>query len=272
MKVKKIINGIIEQMKSNKSLTAVYIILRVLVICTMVLQFINGNYENVFYCILTLILFSLPSIIEKSMNLDLPNVLEITILLFIFAAEILGEINAFYLKFQLWDTLLHTVNGFLAAAIGFALVDLLNEKEKFSLRLSPFFMAVVAFCFSMTIGVLWEFFEFGMDFFFNMDMQKDTVINSINSVALNSSALNVPVEIRDIRDVIIVSSAGEYSLGIGGYLDIGLYDTMADMFVNFIGALVFSVVGFFYVRRRSENKIIKGLLPVRRYWKKEKNK
>lgn len=110
--------------------------------------------------------------------MELPPPLEITILCFIFAAEILGEVNAFYVLIPGWDTILHTLNGFLAAAVGFSLVMILNDNEGLTFDLSPFFLALTAFCFSMTIGVLWEFFEFAMDCFFHTDMQKDTVIHT----------------------------------------------------------------------------------------------
>ena len=166
-----------EELKGKKTVVTIYIILRVLVILTMVAQFLNGNFENVFLCILTLVLFTLPTVIERRVRIDLPDTLEIIILLFIFSAEILGEIQAYYTYFHGWDTMLHTLNGFLCAAIGFSLVDLFNRNERFSLSLSPVFMAIVAFCFSMTIGVLWEFFECIMDSFFLLDMQKDTIVH-----------------------------------------------------------------------------------------------
>jgi hypothetical protein len=108
----------------------------------------------------------------------------------------------------------------------------------------------MAFCFSMTIGVLWEFFEFAMDFFLHTDMQKDTVIHALHSVALDPTRSNKVITIQGIEDVIV---NGE-SLGLGGYLDIGLIDTMKDLFVNFIGALVFSVTGFFYARGKGQRK------------------
>jgi len=223
----------------------------------MIAQFFNGNYENVFMCVLTLFLFTIPSFIENNFHIDIPDTLEVIILLFIFAAEILGEIQAYYIKFPYWDTMLHTINGFLAAAIGFSLVDLLNRHEKFSFKLSPIFMAIVAFCFSMTIGVLWEFFECGMDLIFATDMQKDTIINSISTVMLNPDGLNAPVKIKDITSVIVNGQ----ELGLNGYLDIGLLDTMKDMFVNFIGAVVFSVIGYFYVKKRGEGKVAKKFIP-----------
>jgi hypothetical protein len=182
-------------------------------------------------------------------------------LLFIFAAEILGEIRAFYTTFQGWDTMLHTINGFLCAAIGFSLVDMLNRNEKFSLSLSPVFMAIVAFCFSMTIGVLWEFFECTMDQFFLLDMQKDTVIHNIASVALDPTGGNTPVIIRGITDVIVVANGEEISLGVGGYLDVGILDTMKDLTVNFVGAVVFSVIGYFYVKNRGKGRFARRFIP-----------
>ena len=245
------------ELREHRSSFIVYVVLRALVILMMILQIFNRNYENVFLCILTLLLLSMPSFIQLNLKIELPTPLEITILLFIFAAEILGEIQAYYIRFPFWDTVLHTLNGFLMAAIGFALVDILNRSEKFSFQLSPIFLAIVAFCFSMTIGVLWEFFECGMDQFFGLDMQKDTIVNSISSVVLDPTNSNVPVTIENIDDVVVNGK----SLGLGGYLEIGLLDTMKDLFVNFIGAVMFSVIGFFYVKNRGKGKFANGLVP-----------
>ena len=248
-------------LRKKSVVAAVYIVLRLLVILMMVAQFFNGNFENVFLCILTLILFLLPTIFEKSLQIDLPNALEIIILLFIFAAEILGEIRAFYTTFAYWDTMLHTINGFLCAAIGFSLVDMCNRNKRVSLSLSPVYMAIVAFCFSMTIGVLWEFFECAMDRFFLLDMQKDTVVNVISSVNLDPTGGNTPIAIKGITDVIVVCGDEQIPLGVGGYLDIGILDTMKDLWVNFIGAVVFSIVGYFYVKSRGKGWFARNFIP-----------
>lgn len=248
-------------LRKKSVVAAVYIVLRLLVILVMVAQFFNGNFENVFLCILTLILFLLPTIFEKSLQIDLPNALEIIILLFIFAAEILGEIRAFYTTFAYWDTMLHTINGFLCAAIGFSLVDMCNRHKRVSLSLSPVYMAIAAFCFSMTIGVLWEFFECTMDQFFLLDMQKDTVVNVISSVNLDPTGGNTPVAIKGITDVIVVCGEEQIPLGVGGYLDIGILDTMKDLWVNFIGAVVFSIVGYFYVKSRGKGWFARNFIP-----------
>ena len=143
------------------------------------------------------------------------------------------------------------MNGFLVAAIGFSLVDILNRDERAKFNLSPLYMAVVAFCFSMTIDVMWEFFECGMDLFFGMDTQKDTIVNSINTVMLDPTGGNQVIHIGDINSVIVNGK----ELGLGGYLDIGLLDTMKDLFVNFIGAVVFSIIGFLLCEktRKGEN-------------------
>lgn len=260
-RLKQLLQDANRELRKKRSVTAVYLTLRLAVILVMIAQFFNRNFENVFLCFLTLILFLLPTIFERQLKIDLPDTLEIIIMLFIFAAEILGEIRAYYTTYQGWDTMLHTLNGFLCAAIGFSLVDLLNREERFSLELSPAFMAVVAFCFSMTIGVLWEFFECGMDCLFLLDMQKDMVVHQISSVMLDPAGGNKTVVIKDITDVIVVSGGKQISLGLGGYLDIGILDTMKDLFVNLIGAVVFSIVGYFYVRSRGQGRFAGRFIP-----------
>ncbi|HIT35694.1 MAG TPA: hypothetical protein IAC30_03360, partial [Candidatus Faecousia intestinavium] len=227
----------------NKTTLSVYLFLRALIILAMIRAIFLREYQSVFLCALSLFLMILPSIISKRLEIELPSTLEIIILLFIFAAEILGELSSFYVRVAHWDTMLHTINGFLCAAIGFALVDMMNRSEQFSFQLSPVYLAIVAFCFSMTVGVLWEFFEFSGDCLLGLDMQKDTVVNAINTVELDETLKNQVVRIKDITDVIVVHSDGsQQTLGLGGYLDIGLHDTMKDLFVNLIGAVVFSVI------------------------------
>lgn len=251
--------------KNKKATATVYFVLRFLVILTMIFQFIRGNYENVFMCILTLILFLIPIIIERKLNIKLPNTLEIIIFLFIFSAQILGEVQNFYGIFKHWDTILHTLNGFLCGAIGFSMIDILNRSTKFHKMLTPVFVALVAFCFSMTIGVLWEFIEYGMDKTFNTDMQKDRVISTVSSTLLNESGENKEKVIKDIEKTMIYGSVeGEKSvISIdGSYLDIGINDTMKDLIVNFIGAIVFSILGLLYIKNRDEYKFAEEFMPI----------
>ncbi len=238
----------------NIGLRIIYFILRLLVILVAIDQLLSRNFENLFLCILTLVLFLVPSFIEKRIHIDIPDVLEVIILLFIFSAEILGEIQEYYILFPYWDTVLHTINGFLAAAIGFSLIDILNKNDKFAISLSPVFVALVAFCFSMTIGVLWEFFEFGVDQLMGYDMQKDTFVHSFNTVLLNPEGANVPVNVT-IQSLVVNGEPWD------AYIDLGLYDTMMDLIVNFIGAAVFSIFGYFYIKRRGKSYFLKGILP-----------
>ena len=246
----------------NKTTLTVYLVLRGLIIFILVRAVLRREYQSVFLCGLSLVLMIMPSIISRRLKIVLPDTLEIVILLFIFAAEILGELNSFYVRVPHWDTMLHTINGFLCAAIGFALVDMMNRNDRFTFQLSPLYLAIVSFCFSMTVGVLWEFFEFSGDYFLGMDMQKDTIVTAIHSVNLDPTLTNTVVHVRDIADVIVVHSDGtQQALGLGGYLDIGIIDTMKDLFVNFIGAVVFSFIGYFYVKKKGQGKVAHRFIP-----------
>lgn len=249
------------KVKDNKA-TKVYLVLRFLVILTAVRSIFTGDYESLFLCILSLALFLVPAFLEGAFKMNIPPLFEIIIYLFIYAAEILGEVNRFYTTIPGWDTMLHTLNGFLCAVIGFSLVDLLNRNSK-AMNLSPFYLALAAFCFSMTIGVIWEFFEFTMDQIFHLDMQKDFVVQTISSVTLDPNQTQVPFQIRDIARTLVITAAGETHEISGGYLDIGIIDTMKDLLVNFIGAVVFSVIGFFYVSNREKPSRIASDLVIR---------
>lgn len=251
------INEIRNNIKSNKSTFAVYIILRIIVIAALAVAIFRKDFETAYICGLSLILFLIPTFVEKTFKLELPSTLEIIVLLFIFAAEILGELAYFYVRVPHWDTLLHTVNGFLCAAVGFALVDLLNRNERIKFQLSPFFVAVVAFCFSMTIGIFWEFLEFGCDLVLKTDMQKDYIVHSISSVALDPDNTNKTIRIEDIKSLAINGK----NMGVDGYIDIGLFDTMKDLLVNFVGAVVFSIIGFFYIKSRGKGKFAQRFIP-----------
>ena len=151
---------------------------------------------------------------------------------------------------------MHTINGFVVAALGFSLISLLNEREKVVFKLSPLFIAVVAFCFSMTVGVCWEFGEYAMDRMLGLDMQKDTVISEISSIMLDPEGGNTPVRIEEIENVTVNGQ----ELGLKGYLDIGLYDTMGDLWVNFVGALAFSVIGYRSMKSEEKKKFLNSFM------------
>lgn len=237
-----------QEMREHKTSFRVFSVLRILVILTMVRQTMLHNFEGAFLCLVALLLFYLPSLIKLSFRVEIPQTLEIIVFCFIFASEVLGEVNAFFIKIPFWDSILHTMTGFLAASIGFSLVTVLNNNKNLQFSLSPFFMALVAFTFSMTIGALWELYEFASDWFLHTDMQKDTIVHAIYSVMLDPTQSNKAVGITGITDTMVNGQ----SLGFNGYLDIGIVDTMEDLLVNFIGAILFSAFGYFYSKSKGE--------------------
>ena len=258
-KRKKFWGDVNQELRRHKGTFIVFFILRILVVVSMIRQFMLGNYESVMLCVLTLILFVAPMVVQVRLNVDFPQVLEVIILLFIYAAEILGEVNSYYTAIPYWDIMLHTLNGFLCGAIGFSLVICLDKDEKVFFRMSPLLIVIVSFCFSMTIGVLWEFFEYTMDRVFLMDMQKDTVVHTVSSVLLNPLKIQRPWIMRDITEMSINGT----EMGVGGYVDLGLIDTMEDLFVNFIGALTFSIIGWLALHgKKRERRIAMGLAVV----------
>lgn len=198
-----------ENIRENRRVFLLYTVLRVLVIVALVRAIMNGNYNGAFICLLSLGLFLVPSLLEQGFKIHIPPLLEGTIYLFIFSAEILGELNHFYAAIPQWDTILHTLNGFLAAAVGFSMIDLLNRNSR-HFHLSPFYLVMVAFCFSMTIGVIWEFFEWSADHFLLMDMQKDSLISSINSVYFDPNHSQKVIHIPDITETIIHTADGAH--------------------------------------------------------------
>jgi len=249
-----------ERVRQHPVLTAVFIVLRLSIVLIMVAQAFNRDYEAVFCCVMALFLMIVPTFIERNWHIALPDTLEIIVLFFIYAHEILGELRAYYINVPAWDTMLHTVAGFLLAAIGFSLCDIINRNENIKFNLSPLFLAIVAFCFSMTIAVCWEFFEFFADSLLRQDMQKDTWVSAINSTMLDPTKSNTIIHIKDIVGVDVRTASGQV-WAFPAYLDIGIIDTIKDLFVNMIGAAVFSFIGFFYVKGRGKGWLARKFIP-----------
>ena len=240
--------------KDQKGVFILYSILRLLVVLIAIRTIMLHNYEATVTCLLVLALFFVPSLLEETLKIKIPPLLEGIIYCFIFAAEILGELGHFYTQFPIWDTMLHTLNGFLFAAVGFSTVDLLNRTSK-NINLSPLYLTMVAFCFSMTIGVLWEFFECGADIFLGQDMQKDFIVDHFQSVKLDPTNSQQVIHVDDITGTVIQTASGKTFTIDGGYLDIGILDTMKDLLVNFIGAVVFCSFGFAFLKHGEKRKV-----------------
>lgn len=184
---------------------------RVILILILIRGFVIGDHSQDFLIIITFALTYYPSILSKKFGVYLPKRLQLIITLFIFAAQILGEIGDFYEKISWWDTMLHTISGVILGLVGFLFVYLLNEKGNINVNLSPSFVILFAFCFALTMGVFWEFFEFGADRIFGYNMQK----------------FRMPGED-------------------------GLVDTMGDLIVDTIGAIIACIGGHIYIKRKKD--------------------
>lgn len=165
------------------------------------LSLTQRQWLNAFIIAGIVILNALPKVLGKKFDVYIPSEFELLATVFIFASLFLGEIHGYYTRFWWWDLALHAGSGFLMGILGFLLVHVLNQEEQIHLRMEIGFVALFSFTFSMTIGGLWEIFEFAMDQWFGLNMQKS-----------------------------------------------GLFDTMADMIVNAIGALIISIAGYFYFK------------------------
>jgi hypothetical protein len=158
----------------------------------------------------------------------------------------LGELLHFYVRFPIWDSMLHTLFGFLISSVGYAVLRnaLLrrggSEREVFGI------LCLFTVCFSVAFGVLWEFFEFSMDQLFGLDMQKDTIVHSIQSVLLDATQNGEVVQIDGIWNVLLDGRP----LSVDGYLEIGLIDTMKDLSVNLLGAVLYVLLAYFAYHAR----------------------
>lgn len=252
---------------ANKKIVKVYVIFRAIAVFMLINQIPMQRWGDAFLLVLTLALFAIPQLVERVFKIEIPNLLELIIILFIFSSTILGELSDFYGYFKIWDTALHTLNGFLAAGVGFSLVYLLNKNVE-GIKLSPLFLAIVTFCFSMTVGVMWEFLEYSADRWMNLDMQKDRVVQQINSVSIGTEN-NVVYHIKNIGRTVIESTddSGNRMETVveDGYLDIGIIDTMKDLFVNLLGAIVFSVFGYLYAQHgQKKYEFVRNFIPKKR--------
>ena len=240
--------GLWQEIKESKSSFIAFLILWICTLAVLLHGVLCARWDRVFTGALCLLLFLLPPIVERSFSLQLPDTLEICAYLFVFCAGVLGEIGDFYQRFPAWDVLLHAANGFLFAGFGFCLFSLFEKKRTVRTLPSPAYQSFTAFCFSMTVGVLWEIFEFCADVFLHTDMQKDGFLTSIYSLLLPTQDGRALV-VENITRVEIQTATGERFV-LPAYLDVGLADTVKDLAINLWGALCFCIIGYVYLKRR----------------------
>ena len=196
---------------NSKSSMIITNLVRIALILTYIRGWVMHDHSQDFLIILTFIMTYYPSVLEKRFGVYLPNTLQIIITLFIFAAQVLGEMNNFYDKIPWWDTMLHATSGTILGLLGFMFVYLLNKNRESNVNLSPIFVVLFAFCFAITMGVFWEFFEYASDRLLGYNMQK----------------FRMPGQD-------------------------GLVDTMEDLIVDTIGAIVACVFGWLYIKQEND--------------------
>ena len=156
-----------------------------------------------------------PGYLRRKAKLNIPTVMISAYAVFLYCAIYLGEVRSFYYLIPHWDTILHTFSGMALGALGFSIVSLLNKSESIAFSLSPIFVAMFAFCFALALDVIWEIYEFSVDYFLNTNMQKYALEN------------------------------GESLIG-----QAALMDTMKDLIVDAIGAFVISVIGYISLKNK----------------------
>ncbi len=176
----------------------------------------------------TILLLLLPEAAERASGKRLSMPFYVLCMFYALGA-MLGHSYKLYYKILRWDELLHLIGGFFFALVGFEIARSITGNGKYSL----WFSALFGLCFSMAIALAWEFFEYGMDTFFGMDMQNDTVVHSIVSYQLGTE-MGVTGSFPEIHQVVINGTP----LALNGYLDVGLHDTMADSLVETLGAVL----------------------------------
>lgn len=247
----------------DKKALIIHAVLQAITVYSGIRCLLEGNYNNAMLALLATALYLIPAAVETLCRVHIPTVLKSIAFLFAFCAEILGEINGFYGIFPFWDAILHAICGFIFAAFGFCLADIFGKKQGDRPSYSPLLLALLAFCFSMTIGVFWEFFEYTGDTFFGTDMQKDHVLHSIHSYILpHYEGSGAVVNADGIAEMILYDTEGNVITRMPGYLDIGITDTILDMIINFVGALAFSIIGYFYVKHDGKGRFARQFIPT----------
>lgn len=239
----------------------IYILVSILILYTTIVEIINRNWLYTSLGVITYIIINIPFLIEQILKIKLSSTIKILFIIFIFSCTILGEINHFYITFKYYDTIIHGVNGFISAGIGFLIANMLCKDKKNK----PYYL-LLSFAFAMVVGVSWEFCEYGMDKFFLTDTQKDTIVTEISSLYLNKPNKKDPKIIKNIEYTIIYHKNEKGKLietKVDGYLDIGLNDTMKDLLVTRIGAFVFTTFAYFYLKDNNKFSFIKEFIAKR---------
>jgi len=231
MKIKKM--KIDHKIKWKNKVRGVLLVILVLSIVYAIIKIINAPSEAdqfakvksdyvlmLLQCLLGIFVMMIPSIIERKKSIDIPDSMEIAFFVFLFCAIFLGEVQDFYYLIPHWDVILHAFSGCMLGALGFSLVNFLNNTERLQFNLSPSFVALFAFCFALSVGTLWEVYEYLFDGLFNLNMQK--FILADGTVLAGREALS---------------------------------DTMDDLIVDVISASIIPIAGYFLLKKDRAKEI-----------------
>lgn len=230
---------------SKKVYFLIKFILIVITVFSLFRVLLFKDYSMVIVSLLTLIVYALPNIVGKIFKVQFPFLLDIAICVFTFLSTILGDVYNFYVIVPWWDDVLHFTSGMMFVEIGLFFIDLIKKKNN-KIYLNSLYKIAISFCFTITVLSFWECIEFGFDNILGTDTQKDTVITEINSSEFTRK--NKKLDKKIYVDSIFVNDQ-DWKEIYGGYLDIGLYDTMIDLLDGILGALIYSCIRYRYLRK-----------------------
>lgn len=185
-----------------------------------------------FSCIFFL---SIPDSFQRLFRFRIQTALYFFILLYAIC-PLLGFSYKFYYMFGWWDDLLHCFGGVVFAMFGAYLPKVINKKAPTSLALCALFGLV----FSIAVSGVWEFIEFGMDSFFGTDMQKDVLLLQMRPSYLLGEMLGLPID--QMGDFGAITDVTVNGTQLSGYIDVGLIDSMCDMIIESLGAVVYTAI------------------------------
>lgn len=163
-------------------------------------------------CVLGMVVLLLPSVIARRLKIEIPSGMMILFVIFLYCAIYLGEVRSFYYHIQSWDTVLHWFSGAMIGALGFSFVALFNNSERIPVNLSPFFVAAFAFCFAVTLGVFWEFYEYSFDGLLGLNMQKFALEDGMQLVGRAA--------LQDTMKDLVVDAVGAFAASLIGYISL----------------------------------------------------
>lgn len=206
-----------DETETHKYLLFISYSIKLILIIAIISAIFTKQYITLFFSILTLFLGVLPSLLQKNYKINLPLEFELIILIFIFSTLYLGEVSGYYEIYWWWDIMLHTLSGIIIGMIGFLIVYILNSQKKIHLHLTPIFIAIITFSFAVSIGVIWEIFEYFMDIIFGLNMQRSGLVDTMGDL--------------------IVDSIGGIIIGTAGYfytkkIKVPIFDSLINKFTN----------------------------------------